>query len=1273
MTQDNRLEIRNKKFSVHQDSGCFFIRAPEKVTYEHILCVEGDRRVLIDAFDEFVACDVFEHYVLCRDINYLSNQTVGPYTRDQILNKEIQFVYRNVTDSGTLIIESGDETATVTTSVTSDSDGKQFTFGESGNTITFRERETKNIVIGKRVITVTFISFDAAVFTIDQIKSFGFPEEAIAGLDDISGEITYEQLVPESQLSALIEDIMGETTFENPVNLRMPEAVVEDIGGEVVYVDPYISLQPPQDLEVCPVVDMPTPTPTPTVLPATCDDATLALSPYTGVTTQDQLVVADVSCGGHRVESSGAAGVDSTVLHLGQPTIKTGSMSTGDGHVTYHDPPSHIFKTTQDFTFETWLMFENVTQEHRAFEFSHATRNRTAITYFHRGDLTNSRDGENGSGRWWSLQINDGSGSTSASNVWRVMLYWFTPMPMINNTWHHVVLTRHDNDQWAMYMDGQLCYMQREHPSVPGATYGAPDGVTTYDHATGTMYNNSSQNVSTTAHYHDYRFIERALYTREFDTSNVTENIMCVTDAQSTTCADVVLHLQSDTTDETSDIVDTSVNNHTITTQGDPHHETDVKLFGESSLYFDGTDDHLVIGDIDTFGFLYDASSDYTVEMWLHLDSHDLQSARRVLSQIYNTSSNVGIDMFILGDGTIMYNIHRGGLGTTHRDAKTPVGAFEFNKWQHVAITYTVNDAVEIYVNGARLTAATGTGYTTGLAAANTTPTRQLQVGSITGRNDNAITGYMQDFKISKRAVYTGDCFVVPTELHPVLVTAPDEPTCADVVLQIQSDTTDETSDIVDASVNNHTITTQGDPHHETDVKLFGDSSMYFDGNDDYLSINQSETLNLQGNFTLECWFNMQSEDTRSDTDNNTIISSWPVGSESSDGSGGNNWQLIRSSSNFNDTNLAKKLRFFAVRGQNTTLNLISKRSIELNTWYHVAIVGNEDELSMFINGTLESTVSGWNLYNVTNFHRITVAWRDLKHNNNQLSANIYLQDLRISKKAIYSGDCFAIPTELHPVLTTAPDEPTCTEVVLQIQSDTTDETSDIVDSSVNTHVITTRGDTHHETDVKLFGDSSMLFDGSGDYLEIGAKTDWRFLHDGTTDYTVEFMMYCRGVTGSDGYSRIFATGGSSSVTGINLSLNSNRGIHTSISRGVSGTTRVAAYLDTNAFTLNTWHHVAVVYTKQPVEMKLYVDGMLINTGQELGTPSPSDPYTTLLIGRLKREDDASKTYYFNGYLQDFRISKRAVYTGDCFVAPTELHPVLVAAPDEPTCECISV
>ena len=87
-----------------------------------------------------------------------------------------------------------------------------------------------------------------------------------------------------------------------------------------------------------------------------------------------------------------------------------------------------------------------------------------------------------------------------------------------------------------------------------------------------------------------------------------------------------------------------------------------------------------------------------------------------------------------------------------------------------------------------------------------------------------------------------------------------------------------ELPSITDISKNAHTITKNGDVKHTSEVKVLGESSLYFDGNGDHLKINQNSILNLNGDFTLEGWFYFI--DTPADPSNNKnsygVITCWP-------------------------------------------------------------------------------------------------------------------------------------------------------------------------------------------------------------------------------------------------------------------------------------------------------------------------------------------------------------------------------------------------------------
>ena len=74
-----------------------------------------------------------------------------------------------------------------------------------------------------------------------------------------------------------------------------------------------------------------------------------------------------------------------------------------------------------------------------------------------------------------------------------------------------------------------------------------------------------------------------------------------------------------------------------------------------------------------------------------------------------------------------------------------------------------------------------------------------------------------------------------------------------------------------------------------------------------------------------------------------------------------------------------------------------------------------------------------------------------------------------------------------------------------------------ISDSSMHSHVVTTSGNVSHKNDNAFIGKSSLYFDQNDkSYLSIGDVSDFNFLHNGTSDFTIEFWAYIQNDTPSD-------------------------------------------------------------------------------------------------------------------------------------------------------------
>ena len=129
----------------------------------------------------------------------------------------------------------------------------------------------------------------------------------------------------------------------------------------------------------------------------------------------------------------------------------------------------------------------------------------------------------------------------------------------------------------------------------------------------------------------------------------------------------------------------------------------------------------------------------------------------------------------------------------------------------------------------------------------------------------------------------------------------------------------------------------------------------------------------------------------------------------------------------------------------------------------------------------------------------------------------------------------------------------------------------------------------------------SVAFDGS-DHLSIGSAGDFNFLHNGATDWTVEFWAK----TGATTRQFVWGTGGSSAQTGFYLQIMSAAdaqsdatGVFALVGRGAAG--NYIGWGADNCLTVNTWHHIAAVFKSSDKTLALYVDCLLYTS------PSPRD------------------------------------------------------------------
>lgn len=182
-----------------------------------------------------------------------------------------------------------------------------------------------------------------------------------------------------------------------------------------------------------------------------------------------------------------------------------------------------------------------------------------------------------------------------------------------------------------------------------------------------------------------------------------------------------------------------------------------------------------------------------------------------------------------------------------------------------------------------------------------------------------------------------------------------------------------------------------------------------------------------------------------------------------------------------------------------------------------------------------------------------------------------------------------------------------------------------------------------------LHGWSGYFSSTSSDYLTVGTSTDWTYLSNGSSDYTIEAWIYptttstlSQTILGNNTATTITSTGTSLSINNTSSSGFINFTIYNGGQPFVLST---SSYIP-----LNQWQHLAVTLTTSTKTAILYYNGSPIGSySSSTYSFSTFAPSNTLNIGRGVA---ATPGNYFNGFISNVRIVKGLpVYSGTFTVA----------------------
>jgi len=511
------------------------------------------------------------------------------------------------------------------------------------------------------------------------------------------------------------------------------------------------------------------------------------------------------------------------------------------------------------------------------------------------------------------------------------------------------------------------------------------------------------------------------------------------------------------------------------------------------------------------------------------------------------------------------------------------------NTWYHVACSVSSN-AIKIFLNGVEETLTGDTTLTNRSGNANGFALGQ----TYTYAN---YSGYISNARVlSGTALYSGA--FNPTTV-PFTTTSQGASNC--VLLTCQSNR------FVDNSSNGYAITSAGNslvqrfspfaPQYQYTTAVIGGSA-YFDGTGDYLT-STAPALGT-GNLTFEFWI-------------------YPL-----DGSA--TYRCVYDNRVSGDGNSGYGIFQYGavIEVYNASLVVASAAaSIKANAWNHVSFVRSSGTCQLYINGV----ASGSSASSTTNCYatdrRIATA--------STLAYYYYgyIADLRENATAV--TPTAGGPTSPVPAISG-------TQLLLNMVG------AGIYDNAMMNDLETV-GNAQVSTSVAKYGSGSLAFDGSGDYLTIPPSPS--LLLNGC-DATVECWVYLTRAPGSANsglFQTIFSQGEGAWYGG---GTQTNWTLLMDTTNIYFGNNFATIYTTAYSPPLNTWIHIAAVKTASN-NNTIYINGVSLGT-QACSDFGSSTSFTNLL--GLGYFGDAKYASYFQGYIDDFRITKGvARYTGN-FIPP---------------------
>ena len=439
---------------------------------------------------------------------------------------------------------------------------------------------------------------------------------------------------------------------------------------------------------------------------------------------------------------------------------------------------------------------------------------------------------------------------------------------------------------------------------------------------------------------------------------------------------------------------------------------------------------------------------------------------------------------------------------------------------------------------------------------------------------------------------------------------------------------------LLDSSPESHTVTRNADIVQGTFSPFSSDEgkwSVSFDGTDDYLQIANSSDFNLgSGDFTLEAYV-FQTSDASTASNSHNIFNKW------------NNTSSAKSYAFRITSSSGQKLQFFWSTDGNNNNYITSNDSLTSNQWHHVAVVNNGGTITLYIDGTAQSsTGTAGTLYSAS--VNLNIGRTDADSGSQYFDG--FISNARLVKgTAVYTSNFTPSTSPLTAITNTKlltccsnrfRDKSTSAHTITPSSAPKIQPFSPFAPSSA--YNAATKG-------------GSALWPTETDKtnkITLSSSADFAF---GTGAFTIDCWVYVTADTTP--YSRVWHVGpfwNNNNAIGLVVNDTAESDKTTFDVYVAGGRTCVS----TNVTPRNEWFHVACVRDSSG-NFKLFINGNLDATNTSYtSTDISSGGNQTFAIGNIVETSSGIEAEaQFEGYISNLRVVKGTAIYSSSFTPPT--------------------